>query len=81
MALLPASGGTIASPLRGEGELQRILSDLHVGHVFEATAVQELHRKLGVIIGQWLSEQERMEVSPVAKALLSTAKNLASWCA
>jgi hypothetical protein len=76
MALLPASGATIASPLRGEEELQRVLSDLHVGHAFDATAVPELHKKLGMIIGKWLSEQERMEVSPVAKALLSTAKNL-----
>jgi hypothetical protein len=76
MALLPASGATIASPQRGEGELQCVLSNLRVWRAFDATALQELHRKLGVIIEEWLSEQERMEVFPVAKALLSTAKNL-----
>lgn len=76
MARLPASGATIASPLRGKGELHRVLSDLDVGHEFDAIAVHELYWKLGEIIGQWMSEQQRLEVSPVAKALLSTAKNL-----
>jgi hypothetical protein len=36
----------------------------------------EVYLSLGTIVGQWLSEQERLDVSPVAKALLSTAKNL-----
>jgi hypothetical protein len=76
MALLPTSGATIASPLRGKEELERVLCALHVGRKFNATAVQEIHTKLGVIIGEWMSEQERREISPVAKALLSTAKNL-----
>jgi hypothetical protein len=32
--------------------------------------------KLGAIIGQWFSEQERLEASSVSRSLLSTAKNL-----
>src|SRR4051812_29178232 len=76
MARLPASGARIASPRRNEGELQRVLSDLCVGHSFDATTVHELYWKFGAIIGQWLSEQQRLEVSPIAKALLSTARNL-----
>src|SRR5437016_4480802 len=76
MARLPASGATTASPLRDEGELQRVLADLQVGHVFDESAVQELYWKLGEIIGQWLSEQHRLEVSPVAKALMSMASSL-----
>jgi hypothetical protein len=32
--------------------------------------------KLGAIIGQWMSERSRLETSSVAKALLTTAKNL-----
>ncbi len=39
-------------------------------------AVHELHVKLAVIIGQWMSEQQRLEVSSVSGALLSTARNL-----
>jgi hypothetical protein len=76
MARLPASGASIASPRRDEADLHRVLSELHVGDAFDASAVHELHWKFGTVIGQWLSEQQRMEVSPIAKALLSTAKNL-----
>jgi hypothetical protein len=76
MARLPASGATIVFPLRDEGGLRHILADLDVGHAFDATAVHQLYWKLGEIIGQWMSEQQRLEVSPVAKALLSTAGNL-----
>jgi hypothetical protein len=35
-----------------------------------------LYWKLGAIIGQWMSEQQRLEASAVGKALLSTARNL-----
>jgi hypothetical protein len=76
MVRLPASGARIATPRRNEGELHRVLSELRVGHSFDATTVHELYWKFGTVIGQWLSEQQRMEVSPIAKALLSTAKNL-----
>jgi hypothetical protein len=76
MARLPASGATIVFPLRDQADLHRVLSDLDVGHAFDANDVRELYWKLGEIIGQWMSEQQRLEVSPVAKALLSTAGNL-----
>jgi hypothetical protein len=76
MVRLPASGARIATPRRNEGELHRVLSDLRVGHSFDPTTVHELYWKFGTVIGQWLSEQQRMEVSPIAKALLSTARNL-----
>jgi hypothetical protein len=76
MARLSTSGASVASPYRGEGELPRVLSDLHVGHAFDATAIHQLYLKLGTIIGQWMSEQQRLEVSVVGKALLCTAKNL-----
>jgi hypothetical protein len=76
MTRLPSSGATIATPRRDEGQLQRVLADLQVGHVFDQNAIHELYWKVGEIIGQWLSEQQRLEVSPVARALLSTAKNL-----
>ena len=76
MARLSTSGASVASPHRDEGELLRVLSNLHVGHAFDAAAVHQLYLKLGTIIGQWMSEQQRLEVSVVGKVLLSTAKNL-----
>jgi hypothetical protein len=76
MTRLPTSGAAVASPLRDEGEFHRVLSDLCVGHAFDPPAVHELYLDLASIIGQWLSEQQRLEASSVAKALLSTAKSL-----
>jgi hypothetical protein len=76
MTRLPASGTAIATPLKSKAELKRALSALQVGEMFDTNAIAELYSKLGIIIGLWLSEQSRIEVSPVAKALLSTANNL-----
>jgi hypothetical protein len=76
MARLPAIGATICTPHRDKEELRGALSDLRVGHAFDNTAEHELYWKLGAIIGQWLSEQQRLEVSAVAKAFLSIAKDL-----
>ncbi|MFZ2082747.1 MAG: hypothetical protein WAV38_40050, partial [Xanthobacteraceae bacterium] len=54
--------------------MKRVLSDLGVD--LSPAAVHELHVKLAVIIGQWMAEQQRLEVSSVSGALLSTARNL-----
>ena len=53
-----------------------ILIELGVGDAFDDFAVHELWFEIGRIYGAWLSEQEAAEVSPVAKALRSTARNL-----
>jgi hypothetical protein len=76
MARLPTSGASVASPYRDEGHLHRVLCDLRIGHAFDVTAVHEIYLELGEIIGRRMSEQQRLEVSPVASALLSMAKNL-----
>jgi hypothetical protein len=76
MVRLSARGATVAAPYRNEGELHRILSDLRLSHRFDAPAIQNLYLELGSVIGQWMAEQQRLEVLPVAKALLSIAKNL-----
>jgi hypothetical protein len=76
MTRLPARGTAIAAPLKNEAELKRALSALQVGEMFDANSIAELYSKLGIIIGLWLSEQSRIEVSQVAKALLATANNL-----
>src|SRR5262245_26518030 len=76
MARLPIRGSSVASPPQDQACLHDVLSNVHVGHAFDATAVDDLHSKLGSIIGKWMSEQARLEVSVVGKALLSVAKNL-----
>jgi hypothetical protein len=76
MPRLLVSGYSIASPLRDEGELKRVLSDLRVDQVPSPTAVHELYLNLASIIGQWMSEQQRLEASSVAGSLLSTARSL-----
>jgi hypothetical protein len=76
MTRLPVSGSSVASPLRDEGELKRVLSDLRVDQVLSPTAVHELYLNLAAIIGQWMLEQQRLEVSSVAGSLLSTARSL-----
>jgi hypothetical protein len=69
------SGSSIVSPLRSEGELRRVLSDLRIDDS-SPTSIQEIYLSLASIIGQWMSEQQRLEVSSVAGSLLSTAKSL-----
>ena len=76
MARLRTSGTAVVSPFRGQGELQRVLSDLGVGQAFDETALKEVYWSLGELIGEWMSEQSRLDRSIVAKALLTTAKNL-----
>jgi hypothetical protein len=56
--------------------LKGVLSDLRVDHVLGRAAVHEIYLSLASIIGQWMSEEQRLEVSSVAGSLLSTAKSL-----
>jgi hypothetical protein len=76
MARLPVSGAAIGTPPRDEVELRRVLAELQVGHIFDESAIHELYWNLGKIVGRWLSEEQRLEVSPVAKAFLSMASSL-----
>lgn len=76
MTRLPGSGARIDTPRRAKGELKAVLCDLRVAQVLDEAAQHELYWNLGEIIGQWSRERERLEVSPVAKALLSMANNL-----
>jgi hypothetical protein len=76
MARFASSGSAIASPLRDEAELRRVLAELGVSDTFDNGAIHEIYLSLSVIIGEWLSDQERVEVDPVAKTLLRMAKNL-----
>jgi hypothetical protein len=76
MARLPARGAAVAAPFREENELRGILSHLRVDQRFDAAHIHDLYLNLGTIIGRWIAEQYRLEISPVARALLSVANNL-----
>jgi hypothetical protein len=76
MARFPSSGSGIVSPIRVEAELGEVLADLCTSYTFDELAIDEIYLKLGIIVGKWLSEQERVEVDPIAKALLRMARNL-----
>jgi hypothetical protein len=76
MTRLHAGGATIVSPYQSEEELKRVLCDLSLHQVLSPAAVHELYMNLGTIIGHWMAEQQRLEVSSVAGSLLSTAKSL-----
>ena len=62
MPRLQVSGSSMVSPLRDEGELKRVLSDLGVD--LSPAAVHELHVKLAVIIGQWMAARLMPKTTP-----------------
>jgi hypothetical protein len=76
VARLPSTGGWVASPLRDEGEFKRVLSELCPAHAFDRSTVRDFYEALSNVIGRWLSEQQRVEVSPVAKSLRSIGVSL-----
>jgi hypothetical protein len=64
------------TPCREESELKCVLSELCPGTIFDDDAVHQLYTTLASLVGGWLSEQARLETSPVKNALLTMAKNL-----
>ncbi len=76
MSRLSVTGASTATPTRTEEELVQVLVDLGAGRAFGDDAVHELHSRLAKIVGEWLSEQHRLEVSSVGRELLVIAKSL-----
>jgi hypothetical protein len=76
MRRLRISGAAVATPRLGEAKLREALILLGVGGCYDDGGVHEIHLRIAEIIGLWFSEQEAKEASPVAKALLSTGRNL-----
>jgi hypothetical protein len=77
MPRLLGRGAGVASPNKGEEEFRKVLSDLHADQLLNCDAAHSLYWNLGAIIGKWMSAlEDRMEASPIAKALLSTSRNL-----
>ncbi len=63
-------------PKLSESDLKGALGKLGVAAVFSDAEVHELYLSIAAIYGKWLSEQEAMEVSPVAKKLRNLGHNL-----
>jgi hypothetical protein len=80
MSRLPKSGAWIVSPVRDEDVLGRALSDLRLARAVGPATIHDTYLKLGQIIGQWMSEQQQLEVSTVARSLLSTSRSLNDAC-
>ena len=78
MPRLPTSGASVMTPCREESELGRVLSELCPGITFDEAIVHKYYMTLASLIGGWLSEQGRLETSPVKKALLTMAKDLSA---
>jgi len=78
MPRLPTSGASVMTPCREESELGRVLSELCPGITFDEAIVHKYYMTLASLIGGWLSEQGRLETSPVKKALLTLAKDLSA---
>jgi hypothetical protein len=76
IARFPVRGSGVATPTREKAELARVLSDLRLPQPIDDHVVDEIYSQLAVITGKWFAEQERVEVEPVASALLRMAKNL-----
>jgi hypothetical protein len=76
MKKLPTAGASIVTPREDEARLKGVLIELGVGDAYDDSAIHELYLEIGQIYGAWLSEEEAAEVSPVAKALRLTARNL-----
>jgi len=64
------------TPCRGESELKGVLTKVCPDALLEDSTVHHYYMMLASLIGGWLSEQSRLETSPVKNALLTMAKNL-----
>jgi len=76
VARLPSTGGSAASPDRDREDFKKILLKLCPGHAFDDSAVQDFYEAFSIVNGKWFSEQQRVEVSPVAKSLRSIGISL-----
>jgi hypothetical protein len=71
VARLSSTGSWAASPYRDREDFKKALLKLCPTHAFSDSAVQDFYGALSIVVGKWFSEQQRVEVSPVAKSLRS----------
>jgi hypothetical protein len=76
MKRLPIRGASVLTPRLGEDKLKQALADLRVLAVYTDADVHEVYLGLAAVSGRWMAEEEAKQVDPIAKALLSTGRNL-----
>ena len=76
MAQIPTSGATVATPVRGKADLQRVLTELCPDAQFSASDTNEIYLQLACIIGQWSAEENRLDIAPLAKTFEAMGKEL-----
>jgi hypothetical protein len=76
MARLGKSGATFCSPHGSSEELKSALEQLGVGKVLNEWGLDDISAQLGGIIGKWMQEEQRLDVTPIAKALLTIGRHL-----
>ena len=76
MARVPTSGATVATPVRGKADLQKVLTELCPDAQFSASDTNEIYLQLACIIGQWSAEENRLDIAPLAKTFEAMGKEL-----
>lgn len=76
MARLPASGVTIATPLRNEAELGDVLARLCPEVTFEKAQIRNIYSKLGRLHGLGSAERSRLDIAPLEAALRAIGSSL-----
>jgi hypothetical protein len=76
MAKIQLSGSGMASPLGDENQFRRVLAPLCGTSTVEQSVAKEFYLRLGRIVEQWLSGQQRADTSPVAQMLQLIHTNL-----
>jgi hypothetical protein len=76
MKRLKKSGASLVTPGRSVSELKAALYTLGVGRKFDDKAISDIYFKISAVIGAWYDDLEIQDASPMAKALLLTARNL-----
>ena len=76
MKRLPVKQASLVTPVGSKDDIKRALKKLGVGEKVDEAAIDDIYLELAKIIGRWFEEQSAKGASPVAKALLSTGKEL-----
>jgi hypothetical protein len=84
MARLPISGVTISTPFLdgpnpralNESDLREALSEICPQNVFTPEAVKAIYSELRLILGLWCAEQDRLDISKLARAISGFANDL-----
>src|SRR5258708_34054221 len=76
MARFLVSGAASHTPHRGKADLGPVLVDFCPNARFSDSDIDACYGRLGSIYGKWSSEQDGLEIAPIAKQLMKTSKEL-----